>query len=177
MKFTYDWFSSRIPQWQKHLSEFAGKNGVKALELGGYEGRSCIWLCQNILTGRDASITCIDHFKGEPYRNFLGNILEAGVQGMINIVRGDTHKALSQLTEKFDIIYIDADHTAASVHFDSATCFRLLNPGGVMIFDDYEWIHPEGKMPPKPAIDAFMQIYKDKIDVLHIGWQVFVKKK
>lgn len=177
MHYTSDWFSARIPSWKKHLSGFIGVTGTKALELGTYEGRSAVWLCQNVLSDRGCSLTCIDRFDGAPYRNFLSNIVEADVYGKIHIIRGDAHVKLSQLTEMFDIIYIDADHVAASVLHDAVVCFHKLKPAGVMIFDDYEWIHPNGLTPPKPAIDAFLDIFKDKIEVLEIGWQVIVRKR
>ena len=46
-----------------------------------------------------------------------------------------------------------------------------------MIFDDYLWFGREKYIDnPKPAIDAFLDIYADKIVVLYKGYQVIIKK-
>ena len=38
---------------------------------------------------------------------------------------------------KFDLIFIDGDHTYAGVEFDTRLAYALLNPGGVVIWHDY----------------------------------------
>ncbi len=44
-----------------------------------------------------------------------------------------------------DLVLIDANHTYPYVRSDSETAFRLLRPGGTIIWDDYTWEqeHPE----------------------------------
>jgi len=44
-----------------------------------------------------------------------------------------------------DMVFIDADHSYEFVKHDSQTAFRLLKPGGVIVWDDYVWDerHPE----------------------------------
>ena len=47
-----------------------------------------------------------------------------------------------------------------------------------MAFDDYLW-HHDSKDPflePKKGIDKFLLEYKNKVDILHVGYQVWVKK-
>ena len=54
----------------------------------------------------------------------------------------------------------------------------LLQPGGIMAFDDYEWDHPDGAdKNPKPAIDVWLNKHKNEIEILRKGWQVWIKKK
>jgi len=38
-----------------------------------------------------------------------------------------------------DLVLVDADHTYDFVKTDSATAFKLLRPGGIIIWDDYIW--------------------------------------
>ena len=46
-----------------------------------------------------------------------------------------------------------------------------------MIFDDYEWSCNKTPIDdPKPAIDAFLLIYADKINVLFKNNQVIIEK-
>ena len=54
---------------------------------------------------------------------------------------------------------------------DAVLSFWLLRRGGVMVFDDYLWsLEPWGQQDPlnmpKPAIDAFINIYQRKLRVL-----------
>ena len=80
--------------------------------------------------------------------------------------------------EVFDFIYIDGSHTAPDVLTDCIMAFRLLKVGGVMVLDDYLWtVDRSNELAttgaedfynlPKPAIDAFMNIFQRKMRVLH----------
>lgn len=84
----------------------------------------------------------------------------------------------------FDFIYIDGSHVAPDVLFDAVLSFQLLAKSGVIAFDDYLWIttaHPKDKdylNHPKIAIDAFVNIFSRKTNVL--TWlplyQLYVQK-
>jgi hypothetical protein len=53
----------------------------------------------------------------------------------------------------------------------------LLKQGGLMTFDDYEWQQdPNVLRRPKPAIDAFLTVYKTRYRLVHKGYQVTVEK-
>jgi predicted O-methyltransferase YrrM len=72
--------------------------------------------------------------------------------------------------ESFDLIYIDGSHEAPDVLADATMAFPLLRVGGTMIFDDYLWsMDRPGAQDvlrmPKPAIDAFMNLYQRKMVV------------
>jgi hypothetical protein len=65
---------------------------------------------------------------------------------------------------------------------DAILSFRLLRVGGVIAFDDYLWSEEleSGRDPlrcPKPAIDAFTNLYLRKIDILSAPlYQMYVTK-
>jgi hypothetical protein len=48
-----DWFSQHIPNWKRWLARFQGRDGIRAVEIGTYEGRAACWLLDNVLTGRN----------------------------------------------------------------------------------------------------------------------------
>jgi hypothetical protein len=56
--------------------------------------------------------------------------------------------------------------------------WKALKPGGIMAFDDYEW---GGELPlgqqPKPAIDLFVTLMKDHLELLGVGSQVWIRKR
>ena len=186
--FTVDWFSHNIPSWDIYLNNFKNKPNLNFLEIGSFQGRSTVWLLENILTDENSSITCIDTFEGSIEhhiysKNELINLFDIFVHNVstfknkINIIRGKSQEVLKLLNESFDFIYIDGDHTAVSVIEDAILSFSLLKKGGIMIFDDYEWLVMNNYIDnPKPAIDAFLEIYANKITLLYKDYQVIIKK-
>lgn len=39
-----------------------------------------------------------------------------------------------------DLVFVDADHSYEAVLKDSQTAFKLLRPGGMIVWDDYRWL-------------------------------------
>jgi len=65
------------------------------------------------------------------------------------------------------LIYIDASHYAPDVLSDAVIAFKLLKPGGMLIFDDYLWSGDENIVYyPKIAIDAFTNIFSKHIKLI-----------
>jgi predicted O-methyltransferase YrrM len=77
----------------------------------------------------------------------------------------------------YDAVYIDGSHAAVDVLEDAVLCFRLVKPGGIMIFDDYGWSLPNDQRgQPKMAIDSFLSVYEGRYELLYQAYQVFIKK-
>ena len=57
-----DWVSRVGATWMKALEPYKGKPNVRYLEVGVYEGRSFIWMAENILTHPTSRLTGIDPF-------------------------------------------------------------------------------------------------------------------
>jgi hypothetical protein len=54
----------------------------------------------------------------------------------------------------------------------------LLEKGGLMVFDDYMWGNPRDALHrPKIAIDAFTNIFGETAEIIHVGYQLVVRKK
>lgn len=197
--YTVDWFSSHILLWANYLNEFKGKPNLRFLEIGSYQGRSSVWLLENILTDDTSSITCVDTFEGstehhEHFRDDITTLFETfshniskfneKVKDKVKVIRNTSQVALKQLSleagagdGQYDFVYIDGDHKASSVMEDAVLSLPLLKKGGLMIFDDYLWTCCKKEIDdPKPAIDAFMHLYADKIKVLFINQQVIIRK-
>ena len=61
-KFTYDWVSDIEETWEKVFSPFKGREGLRYLEVGVFEGRSLIWMFENILTHKSCRAVGVDNF-------------------------------------------------------------------------------------------------------------------
>ena len=103
--------------------------------------------------------------------------------GRVRKLKAPSHIALAQLIVEgsylFDAIYIDGCHEPAAVLCDACQSWTLLEPGGILIFDDYAW-HLVSQRPerasPKPAIDSFLEIYSTQLIVLELDYQCIVQK-
>jgi SAM-dependent methyltransferase len=172
--FTTDWVTPHEQTWRETLKLFKGRPNVRALEIGSYEGRSAIWFLENILTDPSSSIITIDLFNGPFEQVFDRNV--SGFKNQVTKIKAPSHDALRPLKPgSFDFVYIDGSHVAKDVFLDAALSWDLLKPGGVLIFDDYELKGPAGE--PKPALDAFLNVFDPYIKVKHKGSQLIVKKR
>lgn len=189
--FTVDWFSHHTPVWQKLLSHLAGKEGLRCLEIGSFEGRSTLWLLENVLTAPSAHLYCIDTFEGGEDQKDLGlNLITLQQRFTSNVLphlsKLTVLKELSQhalpllqiQNKKFDFIYIDGSHLAPDVLVDSIGAWQCCKSGGLVLWDDYLWsLDPDERRRPKLAIDSFISVFQDQLDIVHNGYQLAVRKK
>lgn len=176
--FSSDWFSDNIPVWREHLACLLGTPGLRILEVGSFEGRSACWLLQNILVDDTDRLDCVDRFGDRYSAIFDHNVRTAGGAAKIRKLAGLSQEVLRTLTlYSFDAAYIDGSHTAPDVLEDVVLVFRLLKPGGILILDDYEW-HDAGDtlLEPRIAVDAFLDVFAGKYDLLHREYQIIVRK-
>lgn len=177
-QFSKDWFTYNIPVWQKNLKPYKDRAGLTYLEIGVYEGRSFLWMLENILTHPSARATALDIFPETILEAFLHNLEISGFKDKTALIKGYSQRELRKLPfDSFDIIYVDASHTAADVLSDAVLSWDLLKTGGVMILDDYG-LDPElpEELRPKGAIDAFITANRDSLQILHRKYQVILKK-
>ena len=177
--FTQDYFTSNIPKWKEILKSFKGQPNIHYLEIGVSEGRSSLWMLENILTHSTARITCLDIFvDNEKYERFLSNLEMSGFSDKTTMIKGRSQISLRALPlSSYDIVYIDGSHTAPDVILDASLSWDLLKKSGIMIFDDYmwEWERPPQDR-PKIAIEAFLRIFKKELQVIHQEYQILIKK-
>jgi predicted O-methyltransferase YrrM len=184
-QFTSDWFTHNIPVWEKVLAPFRNKPEVRYLEIGLYEGRSVIWVLENILTHPTSRATGIDVFQGSYKDRYFTNIERSGASDRLRTITAYSQVALREMPlESFDIIYIDGSHAKEDVLEDAVLSWRLLKVGGLLIFDDYHWAgfaaSGTSDRPadfPKTAIDAFAQCFHDHVEVVHNSYQLILRKK
>ena len=185
-EFTNNWFQdSARANWDQLVPQI---NPARILEIGSFEGASTCYMLQK--TAGDTEIHCVDTWEGgiehdtvdmnSVEQRFDRNVAVATSRavGRVNLVK---HKGFSDLMlarllaegkrNYFDWIYVDGSHQAPDVLFDAVASFRLLRVGGMLVFDDYLWAEnlPTGKDPircPKPAIDAFTNLYCRKLQLL-----------
>lgn len=205
-KFTRNWFEP-ISNLLKYMDTNTTEE-LHILEVGSFEGKSTVWFLDNFIHNEKSTITCIDPWmnyyqnsdsfnsydentktwSGIDYVNdgvkdrFLHNVKLTGKDNQVEVLQELSHLQLPKMmksnSEKFDIIYIDGNHTTPFVLTDALMSWYLLKPNGIMIFDDYEWgkdCNPRNR--PKLAIDSFVNCFKDYLEVLWTSYRYGIRKK
>lgn len=195
-QFTKDWFQWAPAVWEQLVPMLSGEPGNREfLEIGSFEGRSAVWIAENMMSDGDI-LGCIDTWEGgeEHSAEDMGSVEERFDHNIsllhtkyperfIDQYKETSVKALAEIIHKletpnFDFIYIDGSHIAKDVLTDACMAWPLLKPKGIMVFDDYMWGDPRDILHrPKPAIDAFINLFAEEVEVVHIGYQAVVRKK
>jgi predicted O-methyltransferase YrrM len=202
--FTTDWFAQTAQaNWAKLLPDI---RPARVLEIGSFEGASTCFLIDTLASSHALEIHCIDTWGGgiehqaggtapsdmraveSRFRRNTEHALSMAVHPVTLQVHKDlSHRALAGLLSDgrenyFDFVYVDGSHQAPDVLCDAVLAFKLLKVGGTLAFDDYLWTHELTSTVdilrcPKPAIDAFVNIYYQKLRVLKMPlYQLYLQK-
>ena len=203
-QYTNQWFESAAkPVWDAFIPQI---NPTRILEIGSYEGASACYLIEKLAPNKKIEIHCIDTWEGG-IEHQVGGTAEGDMNAVEKRFHHNTQLAMSLIGYNvqlhnhkgfsdielakmlasgmqgyFDLIYVDGSHQAPDVLCDALLSFRLLRKNGVIVFDDYLWQEelPTGTDPircPKPAVDAFTNIYCRKLRIISAPlYQLFVQK-
>jgi hypothetical protein len=95
---------------------------------------------------------------------------------VIKVKKQSFYWMIENQNTQYDFIYIDGDHRCAGATLDLFAAFPLLKVGGTMAIDDYNlniWWELPGVT---PAVDLFLDLMSDKIQVLSKENQVWLQK-
>ena len=194
-QYTKDWFAQAEQVWPQLIPLLPARK--KFLEVGSFEGRSTVWIVENMMED-GGEIYCIDTWEGgeehsaedmspaeDNFRHNRKLLMDKYADRHITIDKGTSLECLAGwLTpsvvskEIFDFIYIDGSHKAPDVLTDACMAWPLLKLEGLMVFDDYMWGNPRDALHrPKIAIDAFTNIFGETAEIVHVGYQLVVRKK
>jgi len=160
--FTRGWFRTRnLATFREFIyPEFAGKP-IKYLELGVFEGMSMLWMMQRVLTHPDSRAIGIDpwlctekinenEMTAVMMRAFHNVGLDRADLATVrcNLIRGNSAELLRKAANRggidwlkkgtVDLSMVDGNHNALAVWDDARYVYKLLKPGGLMLFDDVE---------------------------------------
>jgi hypothetical protein len=174
-KFSTNWFLDRIPTWTKLLKDFKGKPDVNYLEVGTLEGRSALWVLENILTHPSSRITLIDTFTENNYETLTSNINLSGQAARFKILGGYSTDKLKELpSNSIDLAYIDGSGKGTVMLSDLTSTWHLLKLNGIVMISRYQLDDhlrkvldlKVGDPGPQETIDTVLKFYKPYIKVL-----------
>jgi predicted O-methyltransferase YrrM len=188
--FSTDWAGNHFFLWAELLHRLR-ERPVRILEIGSWEGRSALFFLNYLPLSR---IVCIDPFEGnvehhlDPYFQKLALKSEAqfdlnlaGFADRVEKIKASSMKVLPALGisgRRFDLAYIDGSHMAEHVYSDAVLTWPLMESGGIVIFDDYEWnLMDNDHQRPRLGIDAFLAAVRGQYDELHRDYQLVIAKR
>jgi predicted O-methyltransferase YrrM len=188
--FTSDWIWKNYSIWRRVLAPLRDWP-TRILEIGSFEGRSAVFFLKYLPR---STIVCIDTFAGTAEEDYVYKFLKqqmsaaesrfernvAPFAARVEKIKSRSAPALDALIaegRRFDLAYIDGGHRYDDVMTDSVAVWTMLEPAGIVIWDDYEWapeFQPEER--PKPAIDDFLQAREGTYRLLAKGYQIIVER-
>ena len=179
-----DWFSNNITTWIDIFdnNNFLNKE-AEIIEIGSYEGCSAVFFLTYF---RNSKITCIETFKGSDEhlkinfnmvkKNFLNNTKK--FKDRLILYEGTSESYFNSINKKkYDLIYVDGSHHYNDVLKDANNSFKVLNKNGILIFDDFlKKYYKDLKRDPIIAILEFINVHKNDINIINVGYQIIVKK-
>ena len=184
-----NWFEYVRPNFEEFLTPLAGRDDQRFLQLGVFTGDASVWMCENVLTGKDNLLIDVDTWEGsdEPdhksmdFEDVFNFYIDRVEHKRIETFRTTTTWFLTSVRKDpdYDFIYIDADHTTVGVIMDAELAWPQLKSGGIMAFDDYTWQHASGdpRLAPQVGIDLFLHRHELDYQLLTKNNQVWVRKR
>ena len=112
----------------------------QVLEIGTFKGWSAITMAQ---AREDVKIITIDNYEGIPTENLCAtvnevnkNILGSGCSKQILHFQVSSHDYDNKLKRKFDLLFIDGDHTFDGVKHDFEKFLPFVKDKGIILFHD-----------------------------------------
>ena len=198
-EFSVDWFSGNLDSWNEIVvSQFNGKENVRCLEVGSFEGKSTVFTAENVCNGPNSIIHAVDHWLGSYAEKehdgvaaedklYCRFVLNTKSYEQVSLYRDSAAKVLTHMNslhlkevhDKYNFLYIDASHWAKDVMVDAVMGWEILNVNGILVFDDYGGWTLESRIPhtgPQLAIDSFLQTYSTMYHDIRTNWQRYVEK-
>jgi GR25 family glycosyltransferase involved in LPS biosynthesis/predicted O-methyltransferase YrrM len=182
-QFTNTWFNRNINISMKILKGLFLNKPVKVLEIGTHEGRSAIWMLENLCELPGSTFTSVDPYCSddtttpvdtETYKRFSHNIKLSTQVDKFDQHIDFSYNIMPKLIEEkkiYDIIYLDGSHLEKDVFYDAEHSHKMLEAGGIILFDD-----AGSNCGVMPAITAFLVKYSTEYKVLLKEWQMMIQK-
>jgi predicted O-methyltransferase YrrM len=150
----------RTDSWEVPLAELLAlaalvqhRQPQRVFEIGTYLGSSTLVMAHNLPAGGNITTLDLDPATRDEYLRSLGygkspdftpgqNFMDTPLVDRITQVYGaSTTFDFSPYYGQIDLVLVDADHTYGAVKADTEIAFKLLRPGGIIVWDDYTWTY------------------------------------
>jgi hypothetical protein len=185
-KYKFDYhsdFTTSFLFWKNIINKISK---IKYLEIGSFEGRSASFIKE---FSNLESLMAVDTFQGSDelknidykkvYENFKYNLNLEGGGGNenINFIKDNSDNFFNNNKSYYNLIYIDGSHHYEQVKKDFINSFNFLENNGYIICDDFMWFYYDKiELNPMKAILDCYELYKDRLSVEFVNYQIIFKK-
>ncbi len=183
-KYSQTWFiNSEIRRLLLHFVNNNTTNNI--LEIGCFEGLSSVFFADNLLDKPRSTMTCVDPFlniNNNDHQQYLMNNEEMNFNHNISICKNSNKISVHKITsdeffkinnQTYNFIYIDGCHEPDFIMRDMENSFKVLEKNGIMWMDDYGG--GDG-IKIKNTMDEFLKKYENQYDLIHVGYQLAIRK-
>lgn len=163
--------------FQKLIANVVGdRKCSNILEIGSFVGQGANFFVEAFQSiGLNPHVDCIDlvypyleeesdvNYGAQSY-HLIKNTEEKRRRHLINIHTGRTRDILPYLDKKFDLIYVDGEHTSGGVYLDLVLSFNKSLPNTLILVDDLSWY---GENPVIAGVDTFIKLYASYIKEIY----------
>ncbi len=182
--FSHKWFLNNFEIFAHYLPNELSKD-FSYLEIGSFEGLSAL----NILSNYpNSKVTVIDLWSESNINsesldvNFteIEKKFDENLKGYnFSKIKKDSVIALRELLKKkisFDFIYIDGSHNGEDILSDAIESYKLLNTGGLIIFDDVVNTNKNISIQSYKGFEKFCETFNERLKILYLKNIAVVKK-
>lgn len=183
-KYTQNWFL--CSEIRNNLFTFLDQTKEnRILEIGCFEGLSSVFFSDNFLDNPNSSLTCVDPFltinnndhsiflQNNEEMNFYFNVSNSKNANKIKIHKITSDSFFEKNKQTFNLIYIDGCHEPDFILRDMENSFNVLEKNGIMWMDDYGG--GDG-IKIKNTMNSFLVKYFGQYELIHMGYQLAIKK-
>ena len=183
-KFSQKWFLNNFEVFKHYLPKDLNSN-FSYLEIGSYEGLSALNILYNFKNSKVTTIDlwCESNINSESLNvnfNKIEKNFDKNLEGYnFNKIKKDSVIALRELLKKrtfFDFIYIDGSHNGEDILCDAIESFKLLNIGGIIVFDDITNANQNISIQSYKGFEKFYEIYQKYLKILYLKNIAVIKK-
>ncbi len=125
-----------------------GFRPARVLEVGTHIGASTVHIAAALRANAGGALTTVDITDvndpaTRPWEHYGSRLAPAemmsrmGMGGAVRFVTSPSIAFLETAPERFDLIFLDGDHSAATVYRELPAALRRLAPGGLILLHDY----------------------------------------
>lgn len=182
--FSQKWFLNNFEIFHHYLPKDLDTN-FSYLEIGSYEGLSALNILFNY---KNSKVTTVDlwaesNINSESLSvdfNEIEKKFDENLKGYeFNKIKNDSVIALRELLKRqifFDFIYIDGSHNGEDILSDAIESYKLLNTGGIMVFDDVVNANKNINIQSYIGFEKFYELHKKNLQVLYLKNIAVIKK-
>lgn len=116
---------------------------ASVLEVGTHHGASALYIARALKTNGGGHLTTVDIYDvNHPVPAAQKIFEQADLADKVTFRSEGAYEFLKKTDLNFDMIFLDGDHTAASVYSEVSGALRKLSPDGIVILNNY---YPDGK--------------------------------